>query len=388
MFTRRQRQPNSLFGAVALIVGSAVGAGIFGLPYTFVQSGFWVGCAYLIGLGAILLLVNLAYGEVVLHTDGTHQFPAYVEKYLGKRWKRLALVSLFIGFYGALAAYFLEVSSLLRNVLQPTLGGADYWYLLSYASIMAVALYFGLRTVANAEKVLMVIMLTLITGLCIFALPRVDTGHYSTINPGQLFLPYGVVLFALASAAAIPDMKNILTKQRHLLRRAIVWGSVIPIVVYLVFALSVVGITGPATSESAVVGLGAALGPTALLFGSIFGIITMSTSGLMCGLILKEIYMYDYKWPAPAAWLAVLVPPLIIVLLQFLSFVEILGLSGALIGGVDGIVIMKMHRQVMQHADQPSEFSITQSWLVHWLTYLVFIGGISYEVYVVAERLF
>ncbi|EKE01571.1 MAG: hypothetical protein ACD_21C00100G0001 [uncultured bacterium] len=388
MLSNKPHQPNSLLGAVALMVGTAVGAGIFGLPYTFVKSGFFVGCAYLITLGAILLLVNLAYGEVILHTKGKHQFPAYVEKYLGKRWKLLALFSLFIGLYGALSAYFLEVSMLLRTILQPVLGGPDQLYLLGYVLVMAVALYFGLRTIANAEKILMVLMLSLIVALLVIAFPQIETNNFFASNPQNIFLPYGVVLFALAASASIPDMKNVLQNQRHLLKRAIVAGSLIPIVVYLCFVFSVVGITGPNTSESAVLGLGQQLGPIVLLLGSIFGIITMSTSLLMSGLVLKEIYLYDYKLPAVVAWLAVLIPPLCIVLLKFLSFIEILGLSGALIGGVDGIIIMKMHRHVLEHSDQSSEFSITQSRLVHWLAYAVFAGGICYEIYVVAQRVF
>lgn len=370
------------------MVGSAVGAGIFGLPYTFVLSGFLAGCIYVVTLGAILLLVNLAYGEIVLHTSGTHQFPAYVEKYLGKRWKWVALTSLFFGFYGALSAYFLEVTKLLRTILQPIIGGHDAFYLLAYVCLTATALYLGLRAVANAEKVLMIIMLSLIIILFGFSLTRVETSYYSLANISHIFLPYGVVLFALSAAASIPDMKNVLSGKRELLKKAIVIGSIIPIMVYLIFAFSVVGLTGPYTTESAVLGLGATLGPTALVLGSMFGIITMSTSLLMCGLILKEIYVYDYKFHPLLAWLAVLIPPVIIVLFNFLSFIEILGLSGALIGGVDGIIIMKMHRQVLAHSDQPSEFTITQSRLVHWLTYLVFAGGIIYELYVVVQRLF
>lgn len=370
------------------MVGTAVGAGIFGLPYTFVQSGFLVGCVYVVTLGAILLLVNLAYGEVVLHTAGTHQFPAYVEKYLGRRWKWLALTSLFVGFYGALSAYFMEVTELLRTILQPVIGGHDLIYLLAYVCLIAVALYFGLRAVANAEKVLMVVMLSLIAILLAFASTRVEANFFTLAHVSNIFLPYGVVLFALSAAASIPDMKNVLNGKRHLLKKAIVLGSVIPIAVYLAFAFSVVGLTGPNTTESAVLGLGATLGPATLVLGSTFGIITMSTSLLMCGLVLKEIYVYDYKLHPLLAWLTVIVPPVIVVVFKFLSFIEILGLSGALIGGVDGIVIMKMHHQVLAHSDQPSEFTITQSRLVHWLTYAVFAGGIIYELYVVVQRLF
>ncbi len=389
MLTKKPHQPSSVFAAIALMVGTAVGAGIFGLPFVFAQSGYAIGVSYVIGLGAVLGLVNLAYGEVVLATAGTHQFPVYVEKYLGKRWKYLAIVSTFIGFYGALAAYLLEVSHLLANLLQPIIGGDRFWYLLAYAGIMAIALLIGLRAVSLFERILMIGMLLLIMLLIIGGWPYLQPANFNpTANWQNFFLPYGVVLFASASASAVPDMKNILSRQPQRLQLAIIVGSCVPVIVYLIFTLMVVGITGSATSESALVGLGEALGWPVLIFGSLFGVITMSTAFLMLGLVLKEIYLYDFHWPPLLGWLAVILPPLLLVINNWLSFIEILGISGALIGGIDGVVIMKMHRQVHARQDRPSAFTITQSRLVHYLTYLVFIGGIGYEFYVVVKHLF
>lgn len=369
------------------MVGTAVGAGIFGLPYVFVRSGYGLGVCYVIVLGAILMLVNLAYGEVVLATKDSHQFPVYVEKYLGKRWKYLAIASMFIGFYGALAAYLLEVSHLLTALLQPFLGGTELIYLFCYTIVIASTLYIGLRAVSNLEKILMIAMLSLVSILVIAGWPYLHVNNYVIVSGSSFFLPYGVVLFALSAASAVPDMKNILVKRLSKLKTAIIIGSCIPIVVYIAFTAIVVGITGASTTESSLVGLGQALGKPILIFGSIFGIITMSTSFLMLGLVLKEVYMYDFKWPPLAAWVSVMIPPLLIVLLNWLSFIEILGISGALIGGLDGIMIMKMHRQIHANQDRHSEFTITQSRLVHAFSYIVFIGGITYEVYAVAQRL-
>jgi len=221
----------------------------------------------------------------------------------------------------------------------------------------------------------------------VFGWSAIHPNYFTVVEPTGIFLPYGVILFALAAASAIPDMKNVLKQQPHKLKLAIIIGSIIPIVVYLLFTLMVVGITGPDTSESAIIGLGQALGKPALLFGSIFGTITMTTSFLLLGLVLKEVYQYDLGLRPILAWLAVIIPPLVMVLLNWLSFIEILGISGALIGGLDGIMIMKMHRHLLQHKDQPSEFTITQSRILHWLAYAVFIFGIAYEVYIVFTKL-
>lgn len=388
MFARSHRTPNSVFGAVALLVGTAVGAGIFGLPYVFFQAGVGIGLVYVIGLGAVLGLVNLAYGEVVLSTEGTHQFTAYVQRYLGKRWRILAIVSICIGLYGALSAYVIEVSNLLYTLVGQFVPISRIELGLVYFTLVATALFIGLRAITPVEKILMVVMLSLITGLVIVGLPYVDSVNYQPlVKPSAVFLPYGVVLFALSAASAVPDMKKVLQKRLTGLHQAIMIGSIIPVVIYAIFATVVVGITGTATTESAVVGLGTVLGPNALVIGALFGCVTMTTSFLVLGLVLRETYQFDFKLHPLLAWCLVVIPPLLFLLFQWLSFIEILGLSGALIGGLDGIMIMHMHQRLRSVQHRPSEFTITQSRIVHTLTYLVFIGGIAYEAWIVIQRL-
>lgn len=387
MKTRVSRQPNSLFGAVAMMVGAAVGAGIFALPYVFAQAGILVGLGYVLGLGSVLALVNLAYGEIALSTDGDHQLVAYVERYLGKRWKVVALLTTCIGFYGALSAYAIEVSNLLYGLLGDWLPVTRLQLGLVYLGLVACALGVGLRAVTAIEKIMMLVMLTLVSTLVVIGLPQVDTSHYQLVNASGLFLPYGVVLFALAAASAVPDMKAVMQQRLSGLRRAILIGSIIPIVIYAIFATVAVGITGAGTTESAVVGLGQVLGPWALLVGSLFGCVTMTTSFLVLGLVLREVYQFDFHIRPTLAWAATIIPPLLMLIFNWLSFIEILGISGALVGGLEGIMIMHMHRRLRLVHHRPSEFTVTQSSILHVLTYLIFIGGIVYEGWVVVQRL-
>ena len=388
MLARGHRRPSTVFGAVALLVGTAVGAGIFGLPYVFSQAGVAIGIAYVLGLGAVLGLVNLAYGEVVLSTEGTHQFTAYVQRYLGQRWRIVAVLSLCIGLYGALSAYTLEVSHLLSVLLAPYVSLSQIPLGLIYLAVVGAALFIGLRAITPVEKILMIVMLSLITGLVVIGIPRVEPHNYVTaISPSAIFLPYGVVLFALSAASAVPDMKRVLQHHFGGLRRAIVIGSIIPVIVYIVFATVVVGITGTATTPSAVEGLGSILGPTALTIGAIFGCVTMTTSFLVSGMVLRETYQFDFKLRPWLAWVLVMTPPLLFLLFQWLSFIEILGISGALIGGLDGILIMHMHQRLRTVQHRPSAFTVTQSLVVPGLAYAVFIGGIVYEAWIIFQRL-
>ena len=56
--------------ATAVLVGTTIGAGMFGIPYVVSKIGFLPGLAYILVLGALTLFLNLIYGEVILRTPG------------------------------------------------------------------------------------------------------------------------------------------------------------------------------------------------------------------------------------------------------------------------------------------------------------------------------
>ena len=93
------------FCAIAVLIGTIVGAGTFGLPYVFARAGFSAGIFYLLVLTFAVLAVHLIYGEIILRTSGSHRLVGYTDKYLGKRAKILATVVALVEYYGALLAY-------------------------------------------------------------------------------------------------------------------------------------------------------------------------------------------------------------------------------------------------------------------------------------------
>ncbi len=95
------------FRAMATLVGTVIGAGIFGIPYVIAKIGFLPGIFYLLILSALVLILNLIYGEIILRTHGDHQLTGYGEIYLGKRGKFLATLAIFTAAYGALLAYLI-----------------------------------------------------------------------------------------------------------------------------------------------------------------------------------------------------------------------------------------------------------------------------------------
>ena len=63
--------------AASVLVGTMVGAGIFGIPFVFSRAGFFVGVAWLVALTVMMGLFNLLFGELTLSTEGNHQISGY-----------------------------------------------------------------------------------------------------------------------------------------------------------------------------------------------------------------------------------------------------------------------------------------------------------------------
>jgi amino acid permease len=56
--------------ALATLIGTAIGAGLFGLPYVVAKAGFFPSLMMMFLLGLLALVSNLMYGEIILRTKG------------------------------------------------------------------------------------------------------------------------------------------------------------------------------------------------------------------------------------------------------------------------------------------------------------------------------
>ncbi|MEK7539911.1 MAG: aromatic amino acid transport family protein [Patescibacteria group bacterium] len=383
--------------ATALVVGTAIGAGIFGLPYVFSQSGASVGVGHLVIIFLTVLMTMLAFGEVASHTPGRHQITGYTKIYLGRAWEIIALVSLVLGVYGALIAYILGVGTFVHALSVPYFGGIPLAYSLIFWMIVSSILFFGLRRVAKAESVLVVLLLLVVVTILLLSTPHIDIQNLLFVPEISLqptswvpfILPFGVVLFAFGASTAVPETVEYLRESQELrwTRRSIILGMTVPAVVYLVFVLAMVGVTGAETSESAIVGLGQALGTPVLIVGSILGTLTMTTSFLALGVALLDVFRYDFKLSHLLSWTAVIIPPVVIVLAQVGSFIDFIGLAGSLVGGIDGIIILLMYLKLRQKNIKKAGFLHIPPPLVA-LGMIVYALGILSEVYTLAFKWF
>lgn len=364
---------NTFIRAVSILVGTTVGAGIFAVPYALAQIGFIPGTLYLFIVGALMILLNLMYGEVVLRTKGDHQLTGYSQIYFGKKGKVIATVVMLVGLYGALLAYLIQIGVFAYGLLG--VGSPLIWSMVFF-SMISLAVLKGVRFVAKLETLLLGGLLLLLLMLLGGSLVRLNLDNFTGFNPVNIFLPYGVLLFALTGATVIPEVEELMRRQHSKLKQAIFLGSFIPLVVYFLFAFAVVGVSGLGTSEDAVTGLTGLMPNGIVLGGALLGILTMGGSFLTLAYILREVWYRDYGCNKLVSWGLAVFPSLILFFIGFASFFRVLQLTGAFMGGMTGVLIGVLYLKAIKSGTITPVYNLKLPHFIVWILILAFAGGV------------
>lgn len=370
----------NFFYATAILIGTIVGAGMFGIPYVVAQSGFLIGAIFLLFLTVVSLLIHLIYGEIVCRTKEKHRLVGYAEYYLGKWGKIIITFSVLFGLYGSLLVYIIISGEFLSTIFSPLLGGSAFTYSLIFFAVGALAILKGLSLIERLELI-MALFLVLVVFLIFFSgLPRLDISNLKTINLKYFFLPYGIILWALAGGAAIPEIKEILKTDGKKYKKIIIFGTVIPAILYLLFMFIVIGVTGTDTSPEAIEGLIGSLGREIIILGAIFGALAAMTSFFVIGLCLKKVFWYDYKINKTLSWFLACSIPLIGFLLGLRAFIPIIGFLGVILGAIEGTALILIYKKAKKFGNREPEYSLKIPNIITYALIGIFVLGLIYQV--------
>ncbi|MBU1131781.1 hypothetical protein KKC32_00825 [Patescibacteria group bacterium] len=363
--------------AVATLIGTIIGAGVLSLPFAIAAVGLIPGLILLCVLGSVVLITNLMVAEIILRTRARHQLAGYAKKYLGSRFYKLQTFNLVIGGFGALLAYIIGEGAILSSLL----GGDKFVYSLIFFAAAAIVLFFGLNAVKVFELWLVVGFVIVIMVIWGASGGAIDISNYNYIDLSQWFIPYGVILFAMSGAASVVTMREILKQEERQLKKAVVLGTIIPIIIYIIFACIVIGVTGRNTTEVATVGLGNVIGPYMIIFGNLFAFFAIGTSFLTIGLIIRDFFHLDLKLSKFSSWIITMSVPLILFLAGIRDFIETIGIVGGFTVGFTSIIIIFTFWQAKKKGDRAPEFSLPKFKIAGWFFIMIFFLGMAYVVY-------
>ena len=314
----------------------------------------------------------------MLRTKGNHQLTGYAEIYLGKWGKKLMFLTMVVGIYGALVAYLIGSSEILSKLLG---GSHGNWFMAYFLAISAI-IYFGLKWVEKCEIFLGVLLIAAIFLITFTAMGHVDLNNLKEFSISKVFVPYGVLLFAYLGMAAIPEVKEEMASNLKGMKKAIIIGAAIPVVIYFLFSLAVVGSVGlekfnslDANDRIATIALSSTVGGKIFLIGNLFAILAMATSFLALAVALEEMFIFDYKLGHNKSWALTMIIPLIIVMLGFTNFIDALSLTGIFAGGIEGILIVLMVLKAKKLGNRKPEYAVPMNLPAAIILMLVFAAG-------------
>ncbi len=361
------------FYAVSILSGTMIGAGLFALPYITTQVGIEVILLYFLFLGAISIAIHHFFGEVALRTEDNLRLPSFAGIHLGSWAKKLTTCTGLIGLSGSILAYIILGGEFLSGIFSPSLGGGPFEYSLVYWAVGAAFIFFGIRAIEKVEFLgiagfLMVLFLILIRGWS-----NIDPNTFLEVGEGfqgNLFLPYGAILFSLWGAALIPEVEEKLSGQKEKLKWVGPTGVGLAIIIYLFFIFVVVGISGMETSEEGILGLMNQLDNGVIGLALIFGILATFTSFITLGLTLKKILWFDLGLSEMISWAVVTFIPISAFVFGVDNYIQVITFVGTMLLAIDATLITLMYQKY-----KPAKYK--------FLTYpiiFVFVLGIIYNI--------
>ena len=208
--------------AVATLTSTIIGVGFFSLPYVTQRVGTPLMLGYFIVLGGLVLVIHLVFSEVALKTPDFLRLPGYAQVHLGEMGKTIALWTMILGSFGSLLAYLIMGGKLLAGLNLPLLGPNEALGTIVYFLAGAALTYWGINPIARVDFWSLILILG-IFGLMFFQGKPFWRAEniWPAGNLSNFFLPYGPILFSFWGASMLPEIEEMLGKNKSSLKKVV-----------------------------------------------------------------------------------------------------------------------------------------------------------------------
>jgi amino acid permease len=367
--------------AVAMLISSTVGVGMFTLPFLSIKAGVLTIIAYFIILGCFQHWLHTLYAEIILSTKKQHRLPGYAEKYLGAASKKILLfLSMFSG-YGALLAYTIIGGEFLFQLLSPYFGGSLLVYTVLLLSLRSLITLFGFAWVTRAEVILTGGLIGSIIVIAAIASGEGIASNLVLFNPSNIMLAYGPVFFAVSGMLAVNDICLIMAKEKDKIISTLRSGIIISIAIMVLFIIAIASISGTLTSPDALSGLQSFIDPLFFKVLLIIGLVTVTTAFFAVAEAMEEMFVWDYKLKRHIAWFLVSAVPLFLFLIGAQDVTKVIAITGALSGGLLGGYYLLLALRVKAKPEIKSPIKVTLTPLIALSVTILLIAGLGYQLW-------
>lgn len=290
-------------GGTLLIAGTAIGVGMLAMPVATGPGGFVPSVVIYLICWAFMLCTGLLLLEVSLWMPKDTSFISMADKILGPIGRHIFWVVYLFLFVTVMIAHAAGGGSVLLDI---TGWNIPVWAaILLYSAVLAPVIYLGAHSVDRLN-------MFLISGviICYFAFIFISSEHlnfnlltYS--NWGKAWMALPVLFTAFTYQVIIPTLMTYMNRDVKKIRLAIFLGSSIPLLIYLVWEMLILGII-PSEGPNGLIEAGQkgqnAIGPLKELvpqvfqIGKYFAFFALTTSFIPLALSFFDFLADGLKW--------------------------------------------------------------------------------------------
>lgn len=226
-----------------LVAGTCIGGGMLALPVATGQAGFFPSF-FMMLLGWVFMTITALYlSEVNMWMEKGSHVITMASRLLGPIGKCVAwILYLFIG-YASLIAYTAGGKDLLKaglfNALSIQL--PDTLAIFIFVILFVAIVYFGNIFVGRVNAILMIGLVVSYLLLITLGMPFIEWKMLLRKDWGTTLIAVPLLLTIFSFQTIVPSLTIYLQQDGKALRRSIIWGTTIALVVYLIWQALVLG---------------------------------------------------------------------------------------------------------------------------------------------------
>lgn len=234
-------------GSTMIVIGTTIGAGMLALPMISAANNFLPSALLIAGIWLLMMLTGLLVLEVNLAFPLRHNnFNSMALGTLGKSGQIIAWITCLVLLYALTAAYISGMGSLLseliltyfNKIIDPRLNA------LIFTLVFGGFVFWSTAAVDQVNRWLLSIKGLLLIVMLILLLPHVNVAllKNTSFTHVGLLAAMPIFLTAFGYHTVIPSLTNYLGKEARVMHWVIIAGTVIPLVLYVVWLACTFGV--------------------------------------------------------------------------------------------------------------------------------------------------
>ena len=333
------------FKTIIIVAAATIGSGVFALPYVIQVSGWLLSLGYFIAITAIVSLAHVLYLRTLTAVGEKERLLGLARKYFGAAGFWTGFFAIVIGLLLSFVIYLVIGTQFIQIIfsgIPPQLALALFWLALATLVFKSEGKVAGFEA-AGVGLIFLAILFIFFSGHPLHALANTPL-----VDPRNIFLPFGAILFALAgwtSVEQVYELKKGANETRDLFGVFMI-GAALAAILYWLFALGILGAVPHVTAStlSSIAGwpfwkrdVLAAIGLLAL------GVVSIPLAREIRGALEK-----DLGWNSLISRLAIILIPLAVVISGFNDFLVIIGLAGGVFISTQYLLIIAVGRRTLR----------------------------------------